>query len=102
MAPDTEGEKGSLMTDRIKDAQVVNSGEIPHCSKIVRSGKWGWAVRKTREAERENRRMEERVETLKPLKCKFPRQNRKKNIHRTKPRDVTHVHWPLRLTVTVT
>lgn len=94
MEPGTEGEKGSLRAKRIKDVQVVNSGEIPHYSKFVRSGKWGWAVRKTRKAERENRQMKERVETLEPLKCKSPGQNRKrnKNTHRTKPRDVTHVH----------
>lgn len=97
MVPGTEGGKGSLMADRIKDVLTTH---YSHYSKIVRSGKWGWAFRKTRKAERENRQMEERFETLEPLKCKFPGQNRKrnKNIHRTKPRDVTHVHWPLHLT----
>lgn len=85
------------MADRIKDVHITH---YPHYSKIVRSGKWGWAFRKTRKAERENRQMEERDETLEPLKCKFPGQDRKrnKNIHRTKLRDVTHVHWHLHLT----
>lgn len=79
------------MADRIKDALITH---YSNCLKIVRIGKWGWAFRKTKKAERENRQMEERVETLEPLKHKFLGQNRQrnKNIHRTKPRDVTHVH----------